>query len=81
MAQIKDKPVLEAAQKLDEKALYASVEKLQVSMCGYGPVVAAITAAKELGAETGKLLCYRTSGDVVGDYSAVVGYASLVFTR
>ncbi len=81
MAQIKDKPVLEAAQKLDEKAVYASVEKFQVSMCGYGPVVAAITAAKELGAETGKLLCYKTSGDAVGDYSAVVGYASLVFTR
>lgn len=81
MAQIKDRPVLDAAQKLDEKGLYASVEKLQVSMCGYGPVVAAITAAKELGAETGKLLCYRTSGDVVGDYSAVVGYASLIFMR
>jgi AmmeMemoRadiSam system protein B len=50
-------------------------------MCGYGPVVAAITAAKELGAETGKLLCYKTSGDAMGDYSAVVGYASLIFTR
>jgi len=81
IAESKDRPVLEAAQKLDEKALYASVEKFQVSMCGYGPVVAAITAAKELGAETGKLLCYKTSGDAVGDYSAVVGYASLVFTR
>jgi AmmeMemoRadiSam system protein B len=81
MAQIKDKPVLEAAQRLDEKGLYSAVEKSQVSMCGYGPVIAAIAAAKELGAETGKLLCYKTSGDVVGDYSAVVGYASLVFTR
>jgi AmmeMemoRadiSam system protein B len=81
MAQTKDKPVLEAAQKLDEKALYSAVEKLQVSMCGYGPVIAAIAAAKELGAETGKLLCYKTSGDAVGDYSAVVGYASIIFTR
>jgi AmmeMemoRadiSam system protein B len=81
MAQTKDKPVLEAAQKLDEKALYSAVEKFQVSMCGYGPVIAAIAAAKELGAETGKLLCYKTSGDAVGDYSAVVGYASIIFTR
>lgn len=77
----KDKAVLEAASKLDEKALYSTVEGLHVSMCGYGPVIAAITAAKELGATNGKLLCYRTSGDVAGDYSAVVGYASLVFTR
>jgi len=81
MAESKDKPVLEAAQKLDEKGLYSAVEGFQVSMCGYGPAVAAITAAKELGAEAGKLLCYKTSGDVVGDYSAVVGYASLIFTR
>lgn len=81
IAESKDKPVLQAAQKLDEKALYSAVERFQVSMCGYGPVVAAITAAKELGAENGKLLCYKTSGDAVGDYSAVVGYASLVFTR
>jgi len=81
MAESKDKPVLEAASKLDEKGLYSAVEGFQVSMCGYGPTVAAITAAKELGAEAGKLLCYKTSGDVVGDYSAVVGYASLIFTR
>jgi AmmeMemoRadiSam system protein B len=80
-AETQDKTVLSAAQKLDEKGLYSTVEGLQVSMCGYGPVVAAITATKELGAETGKLLCYKTSGDAVGDYSAVVGYASLIFTR
>ena len=80
-AETKDKAVLAAASKLDEKGLYSAVEGLQVSMCGYGPAVAAITAAKELGAKTGKLLCYKTSGDVVGDYSTVVGYASLVFTR
>ena len=80
-AERKDKAVLEAASKLDEKGLYSAVEGFQVSMCGYGPVVAAITAAKELGAKTGKLLCYKTSGDIVGDYSAVVGYASLVFAR
>lgn len=80
-AETRDKAVLAAAQKLDEKGLYSTVEGLRVSMCGYGPVVAAITAAKDLGAKTGELLCYKTSGDVVGDYSAVVGYASLVFTR
>jgi len=81
IAEQKDKTVLEAAMKLDEKGLYSAVEGFQVTMCGYGPTIAAITAAKELGAREGKLLCYKTSGDVIGDRSAVVGYASLVFTR
>jgi len=81
VAEKKDKAVIEAASKLEEGKMYSTVEALQVSMCGYGPVVAAITAAKELGAKNGKLLCYKTSGDVVGDYSAVVGYASIMFTR
>jgi len=80
-AEKKDKAVIEAASKLDEEKVYSTVEALQVSMCGYGPAIATITAAKELGAKNGKLLCYKTSGDVVGDYSAVVGYASMMFTR
>ncbi len=81
VAERKDKTVIESAAKLDERQLYSTVEMNQVSMCGYGPTVAAITAAKALGAKNGKLLCYKTSGDFVGDYSAVVGYASLIFTR
>jgi len=81
VAEKKDKAVIEAALKLEEEKVYSTVETLQVSMCGYGPVIAAITAAKELGARNGQLLCYKTSGDVVGDYSAVVGYASMMFTR
>jgi len=80
-AERKDKAAIEAASKLDEKRLYSTVESLQVSMCGYGPAIAVITAAKELGAKNGSLLCYKTSGDIVGDYSAVVGYASMIFTK
>lgn len=81
VAEKKDKAIIEEATKLDEERLYRNVEALQVSMCGYGPAIAAITAAKELGAKKGSLLCYKTSGDVVGDYSAVVGYASVIFTK
>lgn len=79
-AERKDQKVIDAALKLDEKMLYSTVEGLQVSMCGYGPAVAAITAVKELGARKGRLLCYKTSGDVTGDQSTVVGYASMIFT-
>jgi len=51
-----------------------------LSMCGYGPVEAAMTYAKANGAKA-KLLKYMTSGDVTGDTSSVVGYASIIFTK
>jgi len=80
-AEQEDKAALEAALNLDAESLYSTVEARHISMCGYGPTIAAITAAKALDAKKAELLCYRTSGDVTGDYSSVVGYASLMFTK
>jgi AmmeMemoRadiSam system protein B len=80
-AEKKDKAAIEALLRLDEEGLYSTVETCNLSMCGYGPTIAAVTAAKALGAKKAELLCYKTSGDIVGDYSAVVGYASLAFTK
>jgi len=81
MAERKDKAAIETMLKLDEEGLYSTIEAQRISMCGYGPTMAAITAAKALGAKKAELLCYKTSGDVIGDYSAVVGYASLMLTK
>jgi hypothetical protein len=80
-AERKDKAAIDVMLKMDERELYSTVEKLNISMCGYGPTIAAITAVKALGANQGKLLCYKTSGDITKDYSAVVGYASIMFTK
>jgi AmmeMemoRadiSam system protein B len=80
-AEKKDRMALEAAVKMDEEQYYSIIESQAVSSCGYGPTIAAITASKELGAKKAKLLCYRTSGDVTGDYSGVVGYASIAFLK
>jgi len=80
-AETKDRAAIEAVLRLDEEILYSTVETLNISMCGYGPTIAAIAAAKALGAKKARLLCYKTSGDVVGDYSAVVGYASIMLTK
>jgi AmmeMemoRadiSam system protein B len=80
-AEKKDKMALEAAVKMDEDQYYSIIESHAVSSCGYGPTIAAITASKELGAKKAKLLCYRTSGDITGDYSGVVGYASIAFMK
>ena len=80
-AEKKDKVALEAVLKLDETQFYSIIEVSATSICGYGPTVAAVTAAKALGAEDSKILCYKTSGDITGDFSAVVGYASIMFMR
>jgi len=77
----KDYLVIEAVEKMDENHLLAVIEDYGISACGYGPIVALITAAKALGARSAKLLCHATSGDVTGDFSAVVGYASIAFSK
>jgi len=77
----KDRLALEAVEAMDEAKFYSIIETQRISTCGYGPIVALIVAAKNLGAKEAKLLCYKTSGDVIGDYSSVVGYAAVCFTK
>lgn len=80
-AQRKDKMAIDAVAKMGEELYYSTVESQNISTCGYGPTVAVITAAKLLGAKRAQLLCYKTSGDVISDFSSVVGYASMSFTK
>ena len=77
----KDKLALEAVENMDEAKFYSTVETRNISTCGYGPIAALITAARISGAKEAKLLCYKTSGDIIGDYSSVVGYAAVCFTK
>jgi MEMO1 family protein len=74
-----DKQVLEAIKVMDEKLMMTRVAELNVTMCGYGPVSSTIIASKAMGAEKAEIMKYATSGDITGDHSAVVGYASAVF--
>ena len=78
-AQRKDKLAITQMEKLDPQGLYDVVHEQEISMCGYLPTTAAMIAAKDLGASSGRLLKYATSGDVTRDYASVVGYAGLVF--
>ena len=80
-AEKKDRMAVDAAVRMDGEQYYSTVESHAISTCGYGPTVAAIVAAKALGAKKGQLLCYKTSGDITGDLSAVVGYASIAFIK
>jgi len=80
-AEKKDMLALKAVEAMDEAKFFSIIETNRISTCGYGPIAALISAAKILGAKEAKLLCYKTSGDVIGDYSSVVGYAAVCFTK
>lgn len=76
----KDHLALEAILGLAPERLEKTVRSHSISMCGPGPVMAMLTACKGLGAHQARLLSYATSGDITGDYSRVVGYASVEVT-
>jgi AmmeMemoRadiSam system protein B len=81
VAMEKDSSVIEAVIALDEEELYERCERLRCTMCGYGPVAAAMVASKEMEGDKASLLKYATSGDTSGDFSRVVGYGSIVIRR
>jgi MEMO1 family protein len=74
----KDHRAIERILTLDPRGLHDVVTQQDISMCGYGPAVAMLTAARKLGAKSAELVKYATSGDVSGDYDRVVGYAGVV---
>ncbi len=75
---LKDRRAIDRVLALDPRALYDTVRRERISMCGYGPTVAMLTAAVELGAQHAELGRYGTSAEVSGDYDRVVGYAGMV---
>jgi len=75
----KDNLAVEAMLEIDEDELTRRYETHNITMCAHGPVVCLISAAKELGVSGAELVKYETSGDTTGDYSAVVGYAGVIF--
>jgi AmmeMemoRadiSam system protein B len=81
VAMEKDSSIIEAIVALDEEELYERYERLRCTMCGYGPVAAAMVASKQMNGNKASLLKYATSGDTSGDFSRVVGYGSIVIRR
>jgi AmmeMemoRadiSam system protein B len=74
----KDQEAIDRILALDAEGLWRTVRDRDISMCGYIPTTAMLVAAKDLGATTATLVRHATSGDINHDYSAVVGYASVV---
>ena len=74
----KDHRAIERILTLDARGLFDVVTQQNISMCGFGPAVAMLTAARQLGAKSATLVKYATSGDVSGDREMVVGYAGVI---
>jgi MEMO1 family protein len=77
ITRVKDQKAIERILALDPRGLYEVVTNEEISMCGYGPAVAMLTASKRLGATSADLIKYATSGDISGDRQMVVGYAGI----
>jgi AmmeMemoRadiSam system protein B len=78
VTRVKDHKAIEQILALDARGLFETVMREDISMCGFGPAIVMLTAAKRLGATSAELIKYATSGDVSGDREMVVGYAGVV---
>lgn len=77
-ARRKDARALERFLALDARGLYETVEREDISMCGFIPATVVLAAARALGATRAELVRYAHSGAVTGDDASVVGYAGAV---
>ena len=88
-AEVVDRKTLAAVASLDPTTLHNTIQAqmarrirgLDTCACGEAPIMAAMAAAKALGAKGGRVVSYANSGDVpIGDRERVVGYGAVVFT-
>ena len=86
-AETADMKTLEAVATLDPAALHTTVRtqmarripNLSTCACGEAPIMAAMAAAKAMGATGGKVVSYAHSGNLpIGDRERVVGYGAVV---
>ena len=77
ITRVKDRKAIDQVLALDARGLHRVIHEESISMCGYAPTIAMLTATKLLGATKAELIKYATSGDVSGDHEMVVGYAGI----
>ena len=74
----KDQQVIANLEKMDLAKANELKNSLNVTACGFGPILALFSAAKELGKNRAKVLAYGTSGLTCSTKDLVVGYGSLI---
>lgn len=65
---------------MDGEAVHTAVREGRCEACGAGPVVATLLATRDRSGRHYELLHRANSGDVTGDRTSVVGYASALVT-
>jgi AmmeMemoRadiSam system protein B len=78
VTRVKDRKAIDQILALEPQRLFDIVRDEEISMCGYAAAVAALIAARELGATQAELVRYANSGEVNGDMQEVVGYAGML---
>lgn len=76
-----DEEMLRRVEAFDPEGVLSAEEEGVGFACGRGALAAVLWAARELGANTVKILHHATSGDITGDYSQVVGYGAAVILK
>ena len=76
-----DSVVLRHLKKSDAAGLLDSLRSDTAEACGGGPMAVAMLVARKIGANHARVLKYANSGDVTGDKSSVVGYASAIYFK
>ena len=77
-ARRKDNLALNKVLEFDPRGLLRICQAERITMCGAVTAAVMLVAAQKLGATQAELVAYGTSGDVTGDNSQVVGYASVL---
>jgi MEMO1 family protein len=80
-AKEKDTVLLKHAERLDLDAFYTTLERRNITACGYGAIATVMETCRLLGYAKGRINAYATSGDITGDNEAVVGYPSVSFVK
>jgi AmmeMemoRadiSam system protein B/AmmeMemoRadiSam system protein A len=79
--QKKDRQAIEAMLEMDPDKLVDRIQTRDITMCGYGPAAVMLSAVNAMGGGKAELIKYQTSGDVSGDFNAVVGYAGIIVKK
>lgn len=73
-----DKEAISFILKLDDEGFMVYLQKSGATICGFMPIIVMIKICRLLKTDYATLLKYNTSGDIAGDYSNAVGYASIL---
>lgn len=76
-ANAKDMDVIKQFESKNTEMMYDEISAKNISACGPGAIALVSILAKKMNNKI-EVVCYKTSGDVTGDESSVVGYMSAV---